>query len=194
MTIHFDLLNTYNEESRKTLKVMQKYNDQEKEAQQLVNTLKMRYEDTVRKHVTEDMDYTEELQKINGELGAAEADLKNKQRMRLVASKVDKRAISKQLLESEFRKYQAQYQEEHVDAAIMEIRKAKEAYIKKFLKYMGTVNDFNTQAREVHNVLYPNNPFMSYSVGFKSTPHRESNTITSYDLQSLERGLMPKSV
>ncbi|MGG4166835.1 hypothetical protein ABEW00_05025 [Rossellomorea vietnamensis] len=194
MTKQFELLNTYNKETAKTLDVMRQYAEQEKEAQELVNTLIMFYEDTVKRHVIEDKDLTIELQKINNELDAAEEDLKNKQRMKQVAGKVDKRTISKQQLESEFRKFQAQYQQEHVDEDIKEVRKAKEAYVKALLKYKGTINDFDMQARAVQNVLSPNSPFMPFSVGFKSQPQVERYAITSHDLKELERGIMPQSL
>lgn len=190
----FQILDTYNAETAKGFEVQSQYRKKITEAQGLLNALNFRYEAAVKAAVLEGKNNSTELEEISEQLEKAERDLSNKKRMQQVVQLVNKRTVTVEDVDREFKLFRNEYQNEVIKKSEKELRKAKEFYITTYLEHTSKINHFDEQARTVVNTINPNTIGVPYSVGFKTQDNIRHKCITGEDLHALKRGMKPLSL
>jgi hypothetical protein len=185
------LIEKYHEETQQQLAKQQRYADRVKETEQRITALDYRKKQAITQSVVDGLDTSEELAQINKEREAAAKELEERRQELSIVRSVQKRQITIDDLKTGLRAFQEQYQAEQIDTEIEKLEALKIAYIKQLIEIQRREKHFENEAR---NAMYSINPKaigLAYGVGFKNKQQREKACLTSYEVQSLERGYVP---
>ncbi|MGD7021508.1 hypothetical protein ACQCVK_02885 [Rossellomorea vietnamensis] len=191
----FDLMEKYHAETKAQQQRAAEYAAAVKDAEALVNELELKRDNALNAAVVDGEQNDKELQALDKELAKAEAALVTAKQKREVAIKLGSRSISLQDVEREFQAFSKQYKDEQVEAAIEELRKAKEEYAKKYIELARVLEHHDDMAREVTFTVKPKAITTLYRIsGFGTELRRKYATISEYDNEQLERGVLPRSI
>jgi altronate dehydratase len=192
----YGLLEKYNEERQQGLQVQQNYAEKVNVAEALVKALEYRYNEAVREVVAEGTDNRQELAKIKKEKSAAIADLEHAREIQRVARTINSNGITIEDLRIGLKEYQRKFQNGQIDPEVDKLEKIKIEYLKQFIEIQRRIKFFEDEARKAFNTVNPRYGGYSipYSVGFGTQSAMGKACITSYDLQTLQRGELPNSV
>lgn len=191
----FELLNKYNEETEQHRERAAQYAASVREAEALVQALKVRKDNALKAAVVEGKNNEAELNELEEQLAKAERDLTIAKQKQQVAAHISNRKISLADIDKAFSAWTNQYQTEQVDPAIEEVRKAKEQYVEKYLNLANVLTNYEEQARTVTFTVKPKAITIIYRLlGFGTEKRRKYATISDYDNEQLNRGVMPRSM
>ncbi|MFD2213747.1 hypothetical protein [Metabacillus endolithicus] len=191
----FELLNQYHEETEKNRKRTAEYAESVREKEALVQALKVKRDNAVKSSVVEGVSKDKELEEVNEQLTKAESDLTIAKQKYEVARHIGSRTITLKDLENAFKAWSNEYQEEYVEAAIEEQRKAKELYVEKSLEIARIRAHYEELARTVTFLVHPKAITTLYRLNGYGTRQREQYAmISDFDNEQLLRGVVPRSI
>jgi hypothetical protein len=190
----FTLLAKYNEETQQQLAKQQRYADRVKETEQQITALDYRKKQAITKAVVEGTDTSEEVAQINKDREAAVKELEDRQQELNIVRSVQKRQITLDNLKTGLRAFQEQYQAEQINPEIEKLEALKIAYIKQLIDIQRREKHFENEARNAMYTINPKAIGLAYGVGFKNKQQRETACVTTFEVESLQRGQIPSSV
>jgi hypothetical protein len=189
----FELIEKYNKETQQQLAKQQKYASMVRDLEQLITALDYRKKQAITKAVVDGLDTSEELAQINKGREAAVKELEDRRQELNIVRNVQKRQITIDDLKTGLRAFQEQYQAEQIDGEIEKLEALKIAYIKQIIEIQRREKHFENEARNAMYTINPKAIGLAYGVGFKNKQQREKACVTSYEVESLERGYVPNT-
>lgn len=191
----FELLSSFHKETEQHRKRGAEYAASVKEAEALVQELKLKKDNAINAEVVNGVNNKVELGELTAQLENAERDLTIARQKYQVASHISSRTITLQDVETAFLEFSKQYQDDHVEATIEELRKAKEAYAEKYIELARVLKHHDEMNREVTFTVKPKAITTLYGIrGLGTRQRREYATISEYDNEQLQNGILPRSI
>jgi pyruvate-formate lyase len=190
----YELFEKYNEEKQQGLQVQQEYAEKVTVAEALVKALEYRYNEAIKKAIAEGTDNRQELTKIKKEQSAAIADLEHAREIQKAARTVNSGTITLEDVKNGIQTYKEQFQKEYIEPDVEKLEQLKIEYLKQFILIQRRIKFFEDEARNAYFTVNPKAISLPYSVGIGTQQRVDKVCVTSDDLNSLQRGLVPNSV
>ena len=196
MTLKFDLLEKFIEQKQAIQKVAEEMNRKIAQADEEYNSLKAKYESTLKEGIAKGKDVSKELDEISEKIEKAKkaCQRRREERDAYWALRPLEKIKSEDVVNAFNNDFIPKFREQRFDEVLKNLLRAKYEYAKAVLAYYDALAEFESVRNEARRQVGDGYYYKFHDIAIKTVDKKERYFIGESDLYYLDSGQLPQSL